>query len=53
MTLDLFQKGMDDITTKLKQEMTNLLQKGIEAKLDEEIMLAIINRSLEKLGDLE
>lgn len=52
MTLDLFQKSTEAIFDKLKQEMMDLLQKGIEAKLDEELMLAIINRSLAKMGEL-
>lgn len=52
MTLDDFQKRMEGITVELQQKMTALLEEGVKSELDEELMLAIVNRSMAKMGEL-
>ena len=49
MTLDIFQKTMESIASKFKADIMELLSKGVEAKLDEDLMLVILNREMEKL----
>ena len=49
-TLDDFQKAVSASTQKFKDEIFNHIQAGVKTELDSELMLAIINRELEKDG---
>lgn len=49
MTLDDFQKTVSASVDKFKAELLDHIQKGIEAKLDQELMLIIINREIERM----
>lgn len=51
MALDTFQKAMESIVAKFKVGLMDLLEQGIKHKLDEELMLAIVNREIEKLQE--
>lgn len=51
MTLDIFQKGMEALAVKFKTDMQELLTKAVEANLDEEIVIRIVQREMEKMGN--
>lgn len=51
MTLDTFQKEAEELASYMKEKMTALLEKGVKADLDSEIMINIINRQFAKLGE--
>lgn len=50
MTLDEFQKEIANCFQQLKNDMIIVLTKGSEAKLDENLMIAIVNNEIEKMG---
>lgn len=51
MTLDDFQKAMNATAQKMKDEMFLHITIGVASGLDPELMLAITNRELSKLGE--
>lgn len=50
MTLDQFQKDASAAITEMQTKLLALIERGYEAKLDENLMLALINREIEKLS---
>lgn len=49
MTLDEFQKEIDEATTQLKEKYMVALEKAVVAKLDGELCVKIVERSFEKI----
>lgn len=50
MTLDQFQKDAAAAVEEMQAKLMVALTRGLEAKLDEDLMLAIINREAGKLS---
>jgi hypothetical protein len=53
MTLDEFQAQLRECAGQMRAQVLVLIEKGMEAKLEPAIMLAIINREFEKAFGLE
>lgn len=49
MTLDEFQIDVKNMFNELKEKMMISLAKGVEAKLDQNIMIAIVNNEIENM----
>lgn len=53
MTLDEFNREMEVAVKTMKTRMQYLLEKGIEAKLDENIMVSIIQNTISKIMEAD